>query len=200
MDIMAFIDALEDHMTGGYRPEIANMSNSGKKWWFSRIRKEINGKNSELSMQINKLSKALESAEKMHVELHKCFEKQIIPELKSMRVAIHGEIKEISSSSIIDAVCEYCGVRRHQLESRKRTRGFVRARCVAAFLLYHLLHLGMTEIGRILGGRDHSTIIHAIEKVRKSEELRKISLRVASRFGAEDIIMRALSEYDGGDE
>jgi chromosomal replication initiator protein len=51
------------------------------------------------------------------------------------------------------------------LMSRKRTKELTVPRQVAMFLIREFLDLPLIEIGRLFGGRDHSTVIHSINKV-----------------------------------
>lgn len=66
---------------------------------------------------------------------------------------------------IMDAVCEHFGVSRRDLLSARRTRTIVRPRQVVAFLGKELTNRSLPELGRLLGGRDHTTVIHAVRKV-----------------------------------
>jgi len=51
------------------------------------------------------------------------------------------------------------------LQSKSRTKHLTVPRQVAMFLIRDLLGLQLVEIGNAFGGRDHSTVIHSIEKV-----------------------------------
>jgi len=52
-----------------------------------------------------------------------------------------------------------------QLQSRSRTRNLVHARQIAMYVCRELTDLSYPQIGREFGGRDHTTVIHAYEKV-----------------------------------
>ncbi len=62
-------------------------------------------------------------------------------------------------------VAEYWGVTVDALVSKRRTRELTVPRQVAMYLIRELLDVPLVEIGRLFGGRDHSTVIHSIEKV-----------------------------------
>jgi chromosomal replication initiator protein len=66
---------------------------------------------------------------------------------------------------IIKNVCYFYKVKSTQLKSSKRDAFLVRPRQVAMFLLKKELGLTFAEIGNLLGGRDHTTIMHGVEKV-----------------------------------
>ncbi len=51
------------------------------------------------------------------------------------------------------------------LQSKKRTKDLTVPRQVAMFLIKELFDVSLVEIGRMFGGRDHSTVIHSIAKV-----------------------------------
>jgi chromosomal replication initiator protein len=66
-------------------------------------------------------------------------------------------------------VAEAWGVSAEALQSKKRTKDLTVPRQVAMYLIKELFDLSLVEIGRLFGGRDHSTVIHSISKV--EEEL-----------------------------
>lgn len=57
------------------------------------------------------------------------------------------------------------GVSAEQLQSAKRTKDLTVPRQVAMYLIKELFDLSLVEIGKLFGGRDHSTVIHSISKV-----------------------------------
>ncbi|HKK26648.1 MAG TPA: chromosomal replication initiator protein DnaA [Gemmatimonadota bacterium] len=60
---------------------------------------------------------------------------------------------------------EAWGVTVDGLTSRRRTRNLTVPRQIAMYLIKTLLDLPYTEIGELFGGRDHSTVIHSVNKV-----------------------------------
>ena len=71
----------------------------------------------------------------------------------------------ISDSKIISEVSNYFGVTSDQIMGPLRTKTYLVPRQVAMFLLREETSLSLSAIGKILGGRDHSTVIHGHEKV-----------------------------------
>lgn len=76
---------------------------------------------------------------------------------------------------IIESVCTFYNVKATQLRSSKRDAFLVRPRQVAMFLLKKRLGLTLVEIGNLLGGRDHTTVMHGVEKIELLVENSKIS-------------------------
>ncbi|MBI2012691.1 chromosomal replication initiator protein DnaA [Candidatus Curtissbacteria bacterium] len=72
-----------------------------------------------------------------------------------------------SKEAVISAVCHYFRVRTGDLCSPSRKQRLVLARQVLMYLLRKELKLPLGEIGEIVGGRDHSTIIYGIEKIQR---------------------------------
>ena len=66
---------------------------------------------------------------------------------------------------ILAAVSERFGVRPETLAGKRRTQTITVPRQVAMYLMRHLTELSLVEIGRVFGGRDHSTVIHACKQV-----------------------------------
>ena len=51
------------------------------------------------------------------------------------------------------------------LQSKRRTKDLTVPRQVAMYLIKEMFDLSLVEIGKLFGGRDHSTVIHSIAKV-----------------------------------
>ena len=75
------------------------------------------------------------------------------------------KLNSFHPDEIIKNVCYFYKVKSTQLKSPKRDAFLVRPRQVAMFLLKKELGLTFAEIGNLLGGRDHTTIMHGVEKV-----------------------------------
>ena len=73
--------------------------------------------------------------------------------------------RPVSPDVIIDEVTKRFQVNKEEIVGTSRKKGIVRARHVAVYLLHEELGMKHTEIGRLLGGRDHSTVINAVGKV-----------------------------------
>ncbi len=71
----------------------------------------------------------------------------------------------ISLDSIKSTVANYYGLTIKQIDSKNRTRIIVNARHISMFLVRKHLDLSYTQIGNSFGGRDHSTVINAYDKI-----------------------------------
>lgn len=80
--------------------------------------------------------------------------------------------KIINSSLIQDAVARYFDLKPEEFKSRKRNRDIAYPRQIAMYLCRDLTDMSLPKIGEDFGGRDHTTVIHACEKI--SEELTTI--------------------------
>ena len=76
------------------------------------------------------------------------------------------ENRRIDLSTIENKVCEYYSVTTEQLRSSRRTRSIVLPRQVSMYLSRRLTDCSLGEIGHHFGGRDHTTVMHSIEKIR----------------------------------
>ena len=77
--------------------------------------------------------------------------------------------EEVGCAPMIDAVCALYHVERKQLFSRSRSQRTVMARQLGIFLCRELTMGSTTEIGKVFG-RDHTTVIYAIAKMRLRRE------------------------------
>lgn len=76
----------------------------------------------------------------------------------------------IRPDDVIASVCSYYNVKPTQLKGSKRDASLVTSRHMCMYLLKVEVRLTYTEIGNLLGGRDHTTIMHGVEKIRKMLE------------------------------
>ena len=80
---------------------------------------------------------------------------------------------------IIKSVCAFYNLKPTLVKGPKRNASLVRARQIAMYLLKKEFGLTLVEIGNILGGRDHTTVIHGVEKIEKLLPIKKnLSLEI----------------------
>ena len=78
--------------------------------------------------------------------------------------------KHVTIDIIQDVVSSYFNLRIEDLKSQRRTRNVVYPRQIAMYLSRKLTDMSLPKIGEEFGGRDHTTVIHAYEKI--SENLK----------------------------
>lgn len=71
----------------------------------------------------------------------------------------------ITPEAVRSHVAEEWNVSVEGLQSQKRTKDLTIPRQVAMYLIKDMFQLPLVEIGRLFGGRDHSTVIHSISKI-----------------------------------
>lgn len=86
--------------------------------------------------------------------------------------------KEIDSKLIKEIVCRYYNVSIKDIISKKRSQKIAFPRQVAMYIIRELTELPFSEIGEHFGGRDHSTVISAYNKIeseiQKKEDFKKV--------------------------
>ncbi|MDY4079684.1 MAG: chromosomal replication initiator protein DnaA [Clostridium sp.] len=80
------------------------------------------------------------------------------------------QAKSITIDSIQEVVSNYFNLRVQDFKSQKRTRNVAYPRQIAMYLSRKLTDMSLPKIGEEFGGRDHTTVIHAYEKI--SENLK----------------------------
>ncbi|NOT35385.1 MAG: chromosomal replication initiator protein DnaA [Candidatus Eisenbacteria bacterium] len=78
---------------------------------------------------------------------------------------VGAEPDRLSPERVVAAVSDTFGVRPEVLLSRRRTASIALPRQVAMYLMRQLTDLSLGEIGRTIGGRDHSTVMYACDRV-----------------------------------
>lgn len=78
--------------------------------------------------------------------------------------------KEITPQLIIEVVSEHFQISLDQMISKNRSKDIARPRQIAMYLCKNMTDTPLDSIGALLGGRDHSTIIHGVQKISEEYE------------------------------
>ncbi len=78
--------------------------------------------------------------------------------------------KNISIESVFSTICDYYSVSREELIKKGRKKEISHPRQILMYLLRQELSTPFSSIGDLLGGRDHTTILHAYEKIQSQKE------------------------------
>lgn len=84
-----------------------------------------------------------------------------------LRNIITTEDPTLAIESIQKAVASHFNLRVSDLKAKKKTKQIVLARQIAIYLSRKLSKLSLIEIGERFGGKDHSTVLHAINKIER---------------------------------
>ena len=76
------------------------------------------------------------------------------------------EERIITIEQIQRRVSDFFGLKLSDLKAKNRTRAIAFPRQVAMYLSRQLTNSSLLEIGRAFGGKDHTTVLHAVEKIR----------------------------------
>ena len=87
--------------------------------------------------------------------------------VESVLQDIVKESQEITPDMIIKIVAEHFGVSVNDLVSLKRSQNIVYPRQICMYLCRDLTECALSLIGKKLGGRDHTTVIHGCDKIQK---------------------------------
>jgi chromosomal replication initiator protein len=95
-------------------------------------------------------------------------------DLELARTALEGQIeaaaRHISITDIIEVVTGHFDVRLTDLQSRKRSQSITEPRQICMYLARNLTRHSLEEIGGHLGGRDHTTVMHAYSKISQAKD------------------------------
>lgn len=115
----------------------------------------------------------------------------ILKEVKNiLNTYLSAPYRKTSPQTILKSVADFYSISLADLVKRSRKKEIVKPRQIAMFLLREETKLSFPEIGQKLGGRDHSTVIHACEKIKNEvsvdeplkQELILIKERVYNSF------------------
>jgi len=89
--------------------------------------------------------------------------------LESVQEVLHDLLRandrRVTIDEIQKRVAEHYNIRLADMHSARRARAVARPRQVAMYLSKQLTSRSLPEIGRKFGGRDHTTVIHAVKKI-----------------------------------
>ncbi len=120
---------------------------------------------------------------------------QKMPTLQDIEriVAKKGQIFTLNPEIIIATVAQHYGFSVKDIKGKKRYPRIAEARHLSIYLCRNLLGETYVEIGRIFGGKDHSTIVHSIKKI---EDLR-VTNKVMNNLVTE-VTMKCKNSLSGG--
>ncbi len=95
---------------------------------------------------------------------------------------VNLEKKELTDDDIITAVCQHYGVKQRDVFSKSRKQNIVQVRQVAMYLCHKYTNMSYKQIGRRIGNRDHSTVVHACNQIS-----RRLSVDKAFRREVEEL-------------
>ncbi|WP_234118433.1 chromosomal replication initiator protein DnaA [Clostridium hydrogenum] len=94
--------------------------------------------------------------------------------------------KQITINLIQDVVASYFNIKIDDFKSARRTRNITYPRQIAMYLCRKLTDMSLPRIGEEFGGRDHTTVIHAYEKIsgalKQDDELKYTINEITKRF------------------
>lgn len=92
-----------------------------------------------------------------------------------LRDYVKNTNRAVDSAEVISAVCKHYGVSKEEILSKNRKKELIIPRQVTIYLIREMTHKSLPEIGKIMGGKDHTTIMHSHKKV---EDLLKVDLLI----------------------
>lgn len=120
-----------------------------------------------MAARIDNNIREMESMLNKVVLLAKLYDKPITLDLAQETFKDYNEPTEeaVGADDIIDNTCKYFGISREDILGKKRDKKIVEPRQICIYLISEMLPLPLTSIGGIMGGRDHTTIMHAKNKI-----------------------------------
>jgi chromosomal replication initiator protein len=92
------------------------------------------------------------------------------------------EDKKITIELIQQKAAQFFDVRVSDMRNKRRNRAIVYPRQVAMYLARDLTDCSLPEIGEQFGGRDHTTVLHACDKIQKEMELKKGVVEIVNKI------------------
>lgn len=136
------------------------------------LKLDIDNKILELiSKNITTNIRDLESALTKIIAYSELVKKKITIEIAQIQLSYLFADKSMGNlpvDTIIKTVAEYFNISSNDIKGKKRTKNIAFPRQIAMYIIRNLTELSTSEIGNEIGGRDHTTVIYAIQKVEDS--------------------------------
>lgn len=88
--------------------------------------------------------------------------------MEALRDSSNNQSNEVSISKIVDVTCDYFGIKKADICGKKKTKELVEPRQLAMYIVTYILpDVPLATIGQFFGGRDHTTVIHARDKIQQ---------------------------------
>lgn len=87
--------------------------------------------------------------------------------------AIRLEKRQISIQSILEAVCDYLNLEHSAVQTHSRKREIVQARQLTMYLSKKYTDCSLSHIGKMIGKKDHATVLHACKAIKDQLEINK---------------------------
>ncbi|NBY04027.1 MAG: chromosomal replication initiator protein DnaA, partial [Betaproteobacteria bacterium] len=84
---------------------------------------------------------------------------------EALRDLLSLQNRQISVENIQKTVADYYKIKVADMYSKKRPTSIARPRQIAMYLAKELTQKSLPEIGEMFGGRDHTTVLHAVRKI-----------------------------------
>src|SRR3989344_1560754 len=127
---------------------------------------------SYIATNIQKNIRELEGALNRIIAVSQVYNKDLdIKEVKRLLATyLNSPYRKTTPQLILKSVSDFYSIPLQDITKRSRKKEIVRPRQIAMYLLREETKSSFPEIGQRLGGRDHSTVIHAYEKIKLEEE------------------------------
>ena len=89
---------------------------------------------------------------------------------EALQDVFSSQNKIITPKIIKDSVSKYFNIKVSDLESKKRSQNIAFPRHIAMYLCRDMTEMSLPKIGETFGGRDHTTVLHACEKISKDKK------------------------------
>lgn len=123
------------------------------------IAKNVKSNIRELEGSLNKLM-ALANLENREIDVE--LAEQVLKDIISPY-----DKKKVTPEYIISVVADYFGITKADICGTKRNSKIVRPRQIAMYLCRDMTSIPLTTIGKIMGNKDHTTVLHGFEKIEK---------------------------------
>ena len=174
------MSTLEERMRSRFKMGlIQDITTPDKEMWLAILQKKASNENQKLAPEVLKFLSGYAYEKNINVRemegiltkitLYARMNNKNEPDLDDCNAALRETADtakyQTTAEKIIEAVGKYFNVTRDDITGKRRNREFVEPRMISIYLISEFLNIPLLNIGQLLGGRDHTTVMHARNKI-----------------------------------
>lgn len=171
---------LEDRMRSRFKSGlIQDVTTPSLEMWVAIIKKKVNAENYKITPDALHYLSTFATEKQLNVReiegyltkitFYASLNNKIEADINDCKSALQESTDttkyQTTAEKIIIEVCKYFDITRDDIVGKRRNREFVEPRMIAIYLIADVLNIPLINIGQLVGGRDHTTIMHARNKI-----------------------------------
>ena len=129
------------------------------------------------------------------VPVGELIERSVVHTSQKSQASVVSVVTLLENEDVIDVFAERLGIKKEKILGKTRKKEVVEVRDIIVFFLREYAQMSFPAIGKLLGGRDHTTIIHAYRKTQAKVELSRDFKEKFPDLVAKSLLIKERKDY-----